>query len=216
MDFRLPQTSPSLDDRQYQFLNQKLNFILPPVFTIQQVHGDRIVLAEADGDKSRLWEQADGILTDIPNLPIAVRTADCFSVFLYDPKHESIGVIHAGWRGTQKNILVRAIEHMHRRWGTHPENLRVTFGPAIRSCCYQVGPEFLKYFPQEVTCGPNGYFLDLLKANIGQLVQAGVDSKNIFDSNICTCCDEQYFSYRREGQAAGRMLSLMMLRIKEC
>ena len=122
----------------------------PEVLTIRQVHGKRIVVAARNAAKrSVALEDADGILTDRRGLAIAVRTADCLSVFLYDPRNEVIGLLHAGWRGTQQQISARAVALMRKQWDSNPEDLRVAFGPAIRSCCYRVGASFLNIFQRK-------------------------------------------------------------------
>jgi YfiH family protein len=213
VDFRMPDEPPALSSAQREFLLGQLGFNLPEVFTIRQVHGNRIVVADPESlSSNNALEEADGIITDVPGLPIAVRTADCLPVFIYDPRHEIIGLIHAGWRGTSQQILNEALGLMRRRWHANPADLRVAFGPAIRVCCYQVGQQFREYFPEETVQRDRGYFLDLSVANKNQLLRLGVDARHIFDSTVCTCCDSGYFSYRREGEVAGRMLSLMMLK----
>ena len=151
-------------------------------------------------------------MTDHPDLAIAVRTADCLSVFLYDPRHEVIGLVHAGWRGTRQGIAARAVTLMRRQWKSNPEDLLVAFGPAIRSCCYRVGASFLEYFPKETVKRKQGYFFDLPAANKNQLVGSGVKAGDILDCAVCTHCETECFSYRREGDAAGRMISIMMLK----
>lgn len=210
---------------QSAFLARQLGFRLPAVLTVRQVHGRKIILAARSvqipggfygartaPQRPVTLEDADGILTDRPDLAIAVRTADCLSVFLYDPRHEAIGLLHAGWRGTQQGIVAQAITLMRKHWKSNPRDLRAAFGPAIRSCCYQVGAPFLEHFPKETVKRKQGYFFDLPQANKNQLVGAGVGAANIMDCAVCTCCDPACFSYRRERESAGRMISLMMLK----
>ncbi|OGX38558.1 MAG: hypothetical protein A3G91_02640 [Omnitrophica WOR_2 bacterium RIFCSPLOWO2_12_FULL_50_9] len=223
MDFQLPEESPVLSPAQREFLARQLGFKLPAagsprgeVFTIRQVHGNRIVVAGTESFRiSNAPEEADGILTDVPGLPIAVRTADCLPVFIYDPRHEGIGLIHAGWRGTRQQILGETLALMRRHWNSRPADLRIAFGPAIRVCCYQVGQQFREYFPEETVQRDNGYFLDLPAVNKNQILRLGVEARHVFDSAVCTCCEPAYFSHRREGEAAGRMISLMMLKKEE-
>ena len=101
---------------------------------------------------------------------------------------------------------------MTEQWQTPPEDLKVVLGPAIRSCCYEVGKEFLEYFPREVSAKDQHLYLDLPLVNKTQLTFWGVRTENIFDCQICTCCDPRFFSYRRDGPKAGRMVSVMMLK----
>jgi hypothetical protein len=213
VDFALPQHQHGLTLEQRKALESILNETLPPVFNIQQVHQDRVVFAASVTVDERLGiEEADAVLTDQPNLPIVVRTADCLPVFLYDTKHHAIGLVHGGWRSTQKHILKKTIELMHKFYRTQPAQVKAAFGPALRSCHYEVGHEFLEYFPKQTERRDDKYFFDLIKANRAQLEEAAVPKENIFDCQICSYCDAACFSHRREGKAAGRMLSLMMLR----
>ncbi|HLD70224.1 MAG TPA: peptidoglycan editing factor PgeF, partial [Candidatus Omnitrophota bacterium] len=180
---------------------------------IRQVHGDHVLIATAqDLQNQEATPEADGIVTNIPGVPIAVRTADCLPVFIFDPKKNCIGVAHAGWRGSEKQIAVKAVKLMKEYWACASEDLQIAFGPAIRSCCYEVGPEFKTFFPAEILERNNKLFLDLIAVNRNQLLRYGIEAENIFDSEVCTCCDAANFSYRREGKAAGRHISVIVLK----
>jgi YfiH family protein len=135
-------------------------------------------------------------------------------VFLYDEKQNGIGLIHAGWRGVQKNIVGKTSELMKAQWRSDPKNIKVAFGPSIRGCCYEVGKEFEDYFPGQLISRDSRYYLDLSQVCYAQLMDTGVRKENIGDCKVCTCCDQNYFSFRREGQLAGRMISLIMLKGK--
>jgi len=213
-DFKLTDSSALLTRAQNAFLARQLGFRLPEILAVRQVHGKRIVVAPRNvaAKRSAALEDADGILTDRRDLAIAVRTADCLSVFLYDPRNEAIGLLHAGWRGTQQQISALAVTLMRKQWKSNPKDLLVAFGPAIRSCCYRVGVSFLEHFPKETVKRKQGYFFDLPEANRNQLLGAGVAAANIVDCAVCTNCDITCFSYRRERESAGRMISVMMLR----
>jgi len=108
----------------------------------------------------------------------------------------------------RKEILLTGLRLMNAR----PENVKIAFGPAIRECCYEIGDDIQDHFPDDVMQKNGKWSLDLVKASKKQAVKFGVKSGNIADCNICTCCSENYFSYRREGKNAGRMISLMMLK----
>ncbi len=212
-DFKLSDSSTPLTRAQSASLARQLGFRLPEILTIRQVHGNKIITAlRAATRRPAVLEDADGLLTDRRDLAIAVRTADCLSVFLYDPRQEAIGLVHAGWRGTQQRIVAQAVTLMRKQWKSNPKDLLVAFGPAIHSCCYQVGAAFLEYFPKETVKRKQGYFFDLPEANKNQLVGEGVGAMNIMDCAMCTCCDPACFSFRREHESAGRMISIMMLK----
>jgi len=135
-------------------------------------------------------------------------------VFLYDEEHNGIGLIHVGWKGSQTNIVGQAIKLIKKQWQADPEDVKVAFGPAIHSCCYEVGSEFQDLFPESLITRNSRHYLDLPQITRNQLLSCGVDKTNIFDCEICTCCDQRFFSFRREGKKAGRMISLIMLKEK--
>lgn len=185
----------------------------------KQVHGDSVrVAARKDlGSGALTYENAivdtDAFVTDKLNLPLAIFTADCLSIFLYDPETPAIGVVHAGWRSTHARITEKTLKLMQEKFGSQAHNLIVTFGPSIRKCCYEVGKEFLDFFPHEVTKFGGKYYLDLVGINKKQLLGSGVEEGNISDANICTCCrNDRFFSFRKEGKGCGRMMSVMILR----
>ncbi len=199
----------TLSDKQRRFLSRSVGEKVSSLPNIKQVHGKRIVVVKGTSG----WPfKADGLITQKPGIPLTVRTADCLSIFIFDPKSRAIGLVHAGWRGTQKKIALRAIELMKKNWGTCPQDLRIVFGPSIKSCCYEVGNEFKKYFLKEISRRDGRLFLDLNLANRRQLLKAGVRKRNIYDCGICSACDARCHSFRRDGEKSGRMLSFMMLK----
>jgi hypothetical protein len=185
----------------------------------KQAHGGhvRYVREEDAGSGALDYDTAiadtDAFVTDKLNVPLAIFTADCLSVFLYDPETPAIAVVHAGWRSTQAKITAKTIQLMREKFDSQPQSLIVSLGPAIRKCCYEVGKEFCDYFASGIIEIEKKYYLDLSGINRGQLLDAGVQEGNISDSDICTCCrGDRFFSFRKEGKACGRMMSVMMLR----
>lgn len=158
-------------------------------------------------------DNTDAFITDKKNVPLAIFTADCLSVFLYDPKNNAIGLVHAGWRSSREEITFKAVQLMKEKFNTLPEDLRAGLGPCIRKCCYEVGEEFKKFFPGALIKKGERYFLDLIEINRKQLLISGAKDANIFDSRICTSCqNKNFFSYRKEAKACGRIMSVVMLK----
>jgi len=208
IDFTCDDFDAPLTNAQRAYLRSICGVDIPQVFWRKQIHGDDILVAQKF---PKSCPDADAFITNETNLPIAIRTADCVPVFIYDPNHHAMGLAHAGWRGTQKAIAAKTVQKMHEKYGSRSADLKIVLGPSIRKCCYQVGPEFREYFPSHLCARDGHWYLDALGANRDQLLQAGVLKENIFDSQTCTCCDKNYFSHRRDGAKAGRMISVMML-----
>ncbi len=121
-------------------------------------------------------------------------------------------MIHAGWKGAKEKILEKIILKMKEKFESDPSALKVVFGPSLSTCCYQVKDEFKDYFPGHVEERQGQLYLDLNAVNKQALLDCGVLSENIHDCDICTYCNQGFFSHRREGEIAGRMISAIMLK----
>ena len=210
-----------------------------PLIILKQFHSDVIHLFDSPpSDPCR----GDASITDRPGLLLAIQTADCVPILLVDPKKRAIAAIHAGWRGTLARIAAKAIGKMQMHFGTNPRDLLAAIGPSIGPCCYEVGTEvatqFLSQFPDapdyfdEFRTGdepnpiqwlnmmppghqppPKGVLLDLRKANRSQLLSTGLRPQNIHTIDLCTACHpDLLFSYRKQGPASGRLMSVIALR----
>jgi polyphenol oxidase len=209
-------TALSLDSRKV-FLDS-LGIDYRDLTGAKQVHSNRVVRVEnKDKGKGALSyesaiEDTDALITAEKNLPLAILTADCLSVFLYDPEIPAVGLVHAGWRSSQLGISATAVGSMREHFHSNPLNLRAGFGPSMRQCCFEAGEEFAQIFPEDVARKGARLYVDLAGANKRQLLKAGLKEKNIFDPEVCTFCrDGEFFSFRREKESSGRMLSVIML-----
>lgn len=207
----------TLADRQ-EFL-QFIGIDYKTLVCANQVHGSAVrEVSLHDKGKGALSKDTaipdtDALITNVRRLPLAVFTADCLSILLYDPVQKAIGLVHAGWRGSKDNIALKTIQLMREKFQVRAENLLVGFGPALRNCCYEVGREFKDYFPEGLSERGNRMYFDLSSTNKKQLLEAGVKEENISDSGICTSCrNDKYFSYRKEADSSGRIMSVIMLR----
>ena len=184
----------------------------------KQVHGKNVVYVTETNmgngalDYDSSISEADGFLTDKKNVPIAILTADCLSVFVYDPVRPAVGILHAGWRGTEKNICAEGVRLMQEKFGSRPDELLIGFGPSIRACCCKMEKDFKSNFPFGLINRDGSVYMDIALINTRQLVSCGVKEKNIFDPQLCTFSENKdFFSFRKEAQDAGRMISVIML-----
>jgi YfiH family protein len=176
-----------------------------PLATVKQIHSATCVFAEG---RSGVLAEADAVIENVPGHAIAVKTADCIPVLLADERHRAVAAIHAGWRGTATHIVPAAIHAMAERFGTDPADLHAAIGPGIGACCYEVGSEVMAQFGNQ----GRGY-LDLEAENQRQLENSGVTPERIYASHLCTMCrNEEFHSFRRDRQAAGRMYSFVGVR----
>jgi YfiH family protein len=212
VDFKLQPNQTQLTNTQKEYLDKELQVSLPEVININQVHGKAIVVIKDGVPQKYEMQDADGIITNSLNLPIAIRTADCVPIFMFDPVQKVIGVIHAGWQSTRKAIALEAANIFKKQFGSSTEDIKVVLGPSISRQACEVGAEFKEYFDQELFAIDEKLYLDVALANINQLLGAGLAHENIYNCGECTFSSEEYFSFRRQKDASGRMLHLMMLK----
>jgi len=200
------------------------------VFTVKQVHGDNICIINSslrgthpvDGSHHSLLPiEADAIITNIKNLPIGVFTADCLPIVLADIRGRVVGIIHAGRVGTSLEITKKTVGKIKENFGISAEEIIAAIGPGIGGCCYEVDEKSinpfkdrLEYFEKIAIEKYNGrWMLNLIGVNKIQLMESGLKSENIFTAEFCTSChNDKFFSYRREGKTAGRMVSFVAIK----
>jgi len=216
MSFSYGNSRGVLDNRRNFLSSLGIDYL--SLVCAEQVHGNNVrYVNETDEGSGVLADDnsipnTDGFITDVRNLPLAIFTADCFSIFLYDPFRPAIGLIHAGWRSSKSSIVTSAIQLMQDKFKTEPGQLSVGFGPGIRDCCYEVSGEFRDSFSCGLVERAGSLYLDLAQANKKQLMDSGVKEENISDARFCTsCANGEFFSFRKEGKGTGRMLSVIML-----
>jgi hypothetical protein len=211
---------PSLvRDRRAAFATW-LGFPSEDVVCAEQVHGTRIARVGA-GDRGAPVPGADGLITDQPGVLLLLLFADCVPVCLFDPEAPSVGIVHAGWKGTAGRVAAGAVAAMVEAFGSPPERLRAVLGPSIGGCCYEVGPEVAEAVRLSapdaggegrpgarpvVRAGRRGRpHADLAAANRAQLIEAGLRPESIEMIDLCTACRvDRFFSYRAEAGLTGR------------
>ena len=172
--------------------------------TLHQIHSDIVV--DAAGRSGCLGE-GDALMENTPGRLIAVKTADCIPILLIDPRQRAVAAVHAGWRGTAQKIAAHAVEEMQKKFSSRPEDLYAAIGPGIGKCCYQVGPDVAGQFAE---FADSNRHVDLPAANRHQLAGCGV--LHIYTAQLCTMCRNDFHSYRRDKQQAGRMFSVVGIR----
>ena len=216
MSLSFGDTQGSLENRRKFLLGLGIDY--RDLITAKQVHGNNVeyMREKNKGSGALDYESAiidtDGFITAVPVVPIAILTADCLSVFIYDPKRPAIASLHAGWRSTEKNIMQEALRAMQNKFGSQPQDLLVGFGPSIRACCFQVEKDFKSNFAFGLLEKEGRVFMDIALINQRQLIAAGVKAENIFDPQLCTFTDDNLFSFRKELKDAGRLISVIMLK----
>lgn len=203
-------TSPVSHKNEAQFkgycneLRQQLD--LKNIVVQHQVHGtDGWFIDDINQLTSpAIYKEREGdfLITNQQGLGIGVITADCLSIIFYAPQHNLVAVAHAGWRGSVAGITIKVLENFIQKYNLDVSQVQVYFGPAARSCCYEVQQDFVNNLPSGmqsfVTQRDGKYFFDNSGLNKQQLTACGILPEKIYDQyNLCTICNHQFCSYRR-------------------
>lgn len=183
-----------------------------------QIHGTNIAVVTA----ADLFSETDAMITNVPDVPLAILVADCVAVSLYDPVNTAVGIAHAGWRGTVAGIAAKTVAKMAHAYGSNPAELIAGIGPSIGPCCYEVGEEVIDRFVAEDPAvadrvlidqkDPEKKYLDLWLANSLGLQAAGLKENNIEIANTCTACNTgEFYSHRAEAGRTGRFAGIIMI-----
>jgi copper oxidase (laccase) domain-containing protein len=158
------------------------------LWTAEQIHGRGIGLCGA-GTEVRCLPGVDGLVTAGEGQALGIYVADCCAVFLVDPENRACGLIHSGKKGTELEIVPKAIALMGSEYGTRPAAVVAQLSPCIR---------------------PPRYELDFAATIREQCRSAGVVPENIHDAGTCTGENVgHYYSYRQEMGKTGRMLAVL-------
>jgi YfiH family protein len=179
----------------------------------KQVHKDHIELIEQRPYKPVELAETDGMITNLRGVLLTTVHADCLPVYFFDQFKNAIGLVHAGWRGTDLGIAPKAVQMMMKEFRSYPEDIQVFIGPGISKCCFEVGAEVYEQFKEHwdfidefAEAKGEKYYLDLKGINRRQLEEMGIPTENIVASEHCTHCEPDTFcSYRREGGTYKRM-----------
>ncbi len=199
---------PNLQNRKNYL--QRIGISPSQVASAGIIHGDKVSTAYGK-DAGKTVGRADGLIAQEKNLYLSVTTADCLPIFLFEPAKEIVGIVHAGWRSLEKDILANAVEKMEKLGGS-PEDILVGIGPAICQKHYEVGPEVAEKFekypeavkevrPRRIRLRRKSdkVLLDIKRIARLQLTALGLSEKNIDISSDCTFeLPQKYFSARRD------------------
>ncbi len=174
----------------------------------RQVHESRVYTLRDRPEADLEVAGCDGLITNVAGLGLMIQQADCQAVMLFDPEKTAVGIAHVGWRGSTAGIIAATVSAMEAAFATDPADLIAAVSPSLGPCC----AEFINY-RTELPASLYGYqvrpdYFDFWAISRDQLRSTGVEAKNIHTAGICTRCNRDYFSYRREGNT-GRFASVI-------
>lgn len=216
---------PASVRENYRRFASALGGSLDRLVLCRQVHSDHVeVVTEADALPdlySPTPFEADGLITNVPGLALAVFYADCIPVLLYDPIKKVVAAVHSGWRGTARGIAGKAVARMQEQFSCDPSQILASIGPGICEQCFETHEDvplaMRNLFGAEsdtfITPLPTEKFQVNLKGMIAHTLRlCGLLPEHIDDLSLCTACHpELYWSHRRLGEARGNQAAIIAL-----
>jgi YfiH family protein len=153
----------------------------------------------------------DAMISNITGKFLAIQVADCQAILMYNPVQQVVADVHAGWRGSMRNIVGRTVRLMKTHFGCDPRDTMAGIAPSLGPCCAEY-----RNYRQEI---PKAFWrykddsdcFDFWSISSDQLANEGIPRANIKPSGICTKCrTDLFFSYRGEG-VTGRFAAIIGL-----
>ncbi len=205
--------------KNLQIVKKKISNNAKNIFLLNQIHSNKFIFIDGKYNNKKK-PKADAVITNQRNLPIAVLTADCTPILIYDDKMKMIAAIHAGWKGAFKGIIIKVIKFMIKK-GCRLENITAVIGPSISLKNYEVKEDFKRKFIKKnkknftfFKSKKNKLYFDLtnyIYTSLKTIKVKNIDVLNIDTFNI----KNKFFSARRalklKHNDYGRNISIIML-----
>ena len=205
--------------KNLKIVSNKINANSKKIFLLNQVHGNKFHFIS---EHSKLYNKykGDALVTDKKNLPIAVLTADCAPILIYDDSKKMIAAIHAGWKGAYKGIVKNVIKFMIKK-GCSAKSITAAIGPCISNRNYHVREDFIKKFIKKDKKNyiffkktKNRIYFNLSKFIHHQLKSLGIKKIDIINKDTFNV-KNNFFSARRSishnENDYGRNISIIMI-----
>ena len=206
--------------KNLKIVKNKISEKSKEIFLVKQIHSNKFIFLKKNSKTKSKSVCADAIITEKTNFPIAVLTADCAPLLVFDKKRKMIAAIHAGWRGAYRGIITRVIKFMFKH-GCRKEDMIVAIGPCISMKNYEVKKQFkdkfikkdkknIKFFKDK----KNKIYFDLLnyakkQVKLNQIKNINLLNVDTFDKK------NNFFSARRSLKLNhndyGRNISIIMI-----
>lgn len=215
----------------YGQLCSSLNLNKDNIVRPNQTHKDQVKIVERKINEQRPdiylqeYEETDGLITQKKNIILSTTSADCILIFFFDPVTKTIANVHSGWKGTYKQIAVKAVNKMKKECNVKPENVICCMCPSIRACHFEVGKDVKDMFAEEFKDlkgieeiikkeedKKEKWKIDTIEINRKVLQNYGLKPENIIDSGLCTVCNSNIIhSYRAEKEGFGLETAIITL-----
>ncbi|MDD2446149.1 MAG: peptidoglycan editing factor PgeF, partial [Tissierellia bacterium] len=221
-------TNESIDDirKSYEYIYDFIGIRPKEQFSGYQVHSGNVVSitdmsqGECNGI-DRIIAETDGLITNINNIALISRFADCTPILLYDPIKKIQANIHSGWKGTLQRIASNSLDIMVNKYGSNPKDIIGVLGPTIGRNDFEVEYDVMNMFKEEFDYYKDiirqkneiKFLIDLHTTIKRMLLDKGIKEDNLTTIDLSTYAEEDLFhSYRRDKEAFGIMGAITILK----
>lgn len=170
---------------------------LDTLVSARQVHGNRVLVVDGEPAADFEVDGYDGLVSERQG-GLMIQQADCQAVIFHDPLRPAIGAAHVGWRGSVAGTIGATVQAMVETFGSDPAVLQAAISPSLGPCCAEFAnyrrelPEWMHAFQVR----PD--YFDFWAISAKQLRDSGLSPGNIRTAGVCTRCNSDFFSFRRE------------------
>ena len=129
--------------RNLSLVSKKMKINEKKLSLMYQTHSNKVIIINKKNKNSKKFN-SDALITKIKDVALGVVTADYVPIILYDIKNQSIGCIHAGWKGAFTGIIENTIKKFKKL--NSKNKIFASIGPCIGQKSYEVDEEFYKRF----------------------------------------------------------------------
>jgi len=191
------------------FCNAEESLSVENPFLMTQVHSADVLVVD---HQSKTAPECDALVTNVPDVKLTVKTADCAPVLFLDPATKSIAAAHAGWKGAFQGVLENTILTLIKM-GADITHIHAAIGPHLTQKSFQVSPEMQALFPKTehhfFESRESGIYFDFTGYLKYRLERAGLQHIEIYA--LDTFSNPDYNSYRRNKDNPARQYSFIQL-----
>jgi YfiH family protein len=190
------------------------------IVLMNQIHGNKFYFIDKNSKLNNNNFEGDALITNRPNTPIGVLTADCAPILIFDQKNKMVAAVHAGWKGAYKEIIKKVIKFMIKK-GSSVSNITAVIGPCIALKNYEVKQKFIKKFIEKDVKNEiffkkikNKHYFNLNEYIVHQLKSLDVRKIEVINKDTFNV-KNNFFSARRSKSRNendyGRNISIIMI-----
>ena len=126
-----------IESNLFNHLNHQTTLKKNTIITGQQIHSTNVqVISSNYRPYPYQYPETDAFITNLPNILLTIRHADCLPVFFHDTQKDIIAIAHSGFKGIMNHISIEVIKKMQTEYNSRTTDIQITIGACAQPCCY--------------------------------------------------------------------------------